>query len=81
QPEEQLHEVIRYYNLRPEIRLFTRCMVCNGRLELVAKEQVQEQLPPKTRLYFHEFYQCQCCHRVYWKGSHYARMQAFISQL
>lgn len=81
QPEEQLQEVIRHYNLTSEFNIFTRCMVCNGAIVQVTKEQVQEQLPPKTKLYFHEFYQCQNCKRVYWKGSHYERMQEFIRQL
>lgn len=81
QPEEQLQEVVRYYNLVAEFRLFTRCMICNGEIQQVPKEQVQEQLPPKTRLYFQEFYQCRNCHRVYWKGSHYERMQESCNRL
>ncbi|NEM97592.1 Mut7-C ubiquitin/RNAse domain-containing protein [Pontibacter burrus] len=81
QPDEQLQEVIRYYNLAAEFSIFTRCMVCNGAIAQVTKEQLKEQLPPKTKLYFHEFYQCQNCQRVYWKGSHYERMQEFIQKL
>ncbi|WP_162425973.1 Mut7-C RNAse domain-containing protein [Pontibacter pudoricolor] len=81
QPEEQLQEVIRYYSLASEFHVFTRCMVCNGTIVQVPKDQVQEQLPPKTKLYFHEFYQCRNCRRVYWKGSHYERMQEFIRNL
>ncbi|MER2998515.1 Mut7-C RNAse domain-containing protein [Pontibacter populi] len=81
QPDEQLLEVIRYYKLAPEFKLFSRCMVCNGEIREVDKEKVQDQLPPKTRLYFQQFYQCNHCLRVYWKGSHYERMQAFIRQL
>jgi uncharacterized protein len=81
QPEVQLQEVIRNYSLAGEFHVFTRCMVCNGAIVQVSKEQVQEQLPPKTKQYFHEFYQCQHCQRVYWKGSHYERMQQFIRNL
>jgi uncharacterized protein len=81
QPETQLQEVIRYYSLAGEFQIFTRCMVCNGAIVPVAKGKVQDQLPPKTRLYFHEFYQCQHCRRVYWKGSHYERMQQFVTSL
>jgi len=81
QPEEQLKEVVCNYNLAPEFRLFTRCMVCNGEIREVKKEQVEAGLPPKTKLYFQEFYQCANCKRVYWKGSHYERMQEFIKKL
>jgi uncharacterized protein len=80
-PETQLQEVKSYYKLAPEFKLFSRCMVCNGNIEMVPKEQVWEILPPKTRLYFQEFYQCNICQRVYWKGSHYERMQDFVSKL
>lgn len=76
--EEQLAEVIRYYKLRPKFRPLTRCLACNGIIEKTSKESVWDQLPPKTRQYYHEFYQCSSCRRVYWKGSHYERMQAFI---
>jgi uncharacterized protein len=81
QPEEQLQEVIRNYSLAGQFHVFIRCMVCNGAIGPVAKDRVLEQLLPKTRLYFHEFYQCQHCRRVYWKGSHYERMQEFIQNL
>ncbi|EJF10453.1 Mut7-C RNAse domain-containing protein [Pontibacter sp. BAB1700] len=81
QTEEQLQEVISRYKLADQLRPFTRCMVCNGHIVQVEKQEVLEQVPPKTRLYFEEFYQCQQCRRVYWKGSHYERMQELVRQI
>ncbi|RDV14960.1 hypothetical protein DXT99_11780 [Pontibacter diazotrophicus] len=78
--EEQLTEVVNYYNLRHKLTPFTRCLACNGSIAQVPKDSVIEQLPPKTKLYFDAFYQCDSCNRVYWKGSHYERMQRFIQQ-
>ncbi|MBC3541617.1 Mut7-C RNAse domain-containing protein [Rufibacter sediminis] len=78
--EEQLREVMIRYGLKDQLQPFTRCMACNGEIGEVSKETVLPLLPPKTRLYFHVFYQCQSCHRVYWKGSHYDRMQSFLAQ-
>jgi uncharacterized protein with PIN domain len=40
-----------------------------------------EQLEPKTERYFDDFRQCQGCRQVYWRGSHYERMQGFIGQV
>lgn len=77
-PEEQVTEVVRYFNLTAACRPFTRCLACNGQIIAVAKEAVWPQLPPKTRLYFNQFFQCPVCQRVYWSGSHYDRMQQFI---
>jgi uncharacterized protein len=79
--EEQLTEVIRRFRLLDQIKPFTRCMVCNGCIRAVTKESVLDQLPARTRLYFEEFYQCQNCLRIYWKGSHYARMEELVKRL
>ena len=80
-PDEQVGEVIRYFGLAGEGHPFSRCLACNSPIVEVAKEEVWEQLPPKTRLYFEQFYRCPSCRRVYWKGSHYDRMQAFVDQI
>lgn len=79
--EKQLAEVVCRFQLVDHIRPFTRCMVCNGTIEVVSKETVLDLLPPKTRLYFDEFFQCADCKRVYWKGSHYQRMKETIQRI
>ncbi|MCP2044882.1 Mut7-C ubiquitin/RNAse domain-containing protein [Pontibacter sp. HSC-36F09] len=81
QTEEQLQEVLARYKLADLFQPFTRCMVCNGPIVPVEKQEVLEQLPAKTKLYFDEFYQCQQCKRAYWKGSHYERMQELIRRI
>jgi uncharacterized protein with PIN domain len=72
--QEQLAEVINRYNLTDSIKPFIRCIDCNGQIEPVKKEAILLQLPPKTKEYFNEFYQCKSCEKVYWKGSHYENM-------
>ncbi|GEO08626.1 Mut7-C ubiquitin/RNAse domain-containing protein [Segetibacter aerophilus] len=72
--QEQLSEVIGRYNLAESIHPFKRCIDCNGIIEPVEKENILLQLPPKTKEYFNEFYQCKGCGKVYWKGSHYENM-------
>ncbi len=80
-PRQQLVEVIRRFDLLGSIAPFRRCMRCNGLLAPVAKQDVIDQLPPRTRRSYDEFYRCRECTRVYWKGSHFLRMQQFIDQL
>jgi uncharacterized protein with PIN domain len=77
----QLKEVINRYNLLPKILLFTRCLSCNGKIEEVSKEMVKDQIPPNTVLYFEEFYQCTCCKKIYWKGSHYENMLDMVKSI
>ena len=80
-PEKQLRSVIRYYDLTDNIAPFTRCMICNGRLESRTKEEVIGKLEPNTVSYFDKFWQCSDCGRVYWEGSHYNRMSKWIERL
>jgi len=80
-PETQLENVLQYFHLLPHIQPFSRCMVCNGLLEPVSKEAVLLQLPEKTAIYYHEFWQCTNCNRIYWKGSHYNRMMRLIQKI
>lgn len=80
-PQIQLAEVIQYFQLRQQLAPFTRCLECNAGIVAVTKESVWDLLPPNTRRYFQEFYQCTHCKRVYWKGSHFERMQAFVDRI
>ena len=73
-PEQQLTEVIRRFDLYRSIQPFHRCLDCNGLISSVAKEQVIDQLEPLTKKYYEEFYRCESCGKVYWKGSHYEHM-------
>jgi uncharacterized protein with PIN domain/sulfur carrier protein ThiS len=80
-PRRQLVEVLRRFDLFQAVAPFRRCIRCNGSLETVSKEAISHQLPPKTRQYYDEFHICQGCDRIYWKGSHYQRMQQFIARV
>ena len=80
-PETQLAEVITYFDLKQKLAPFTRCLACNVHLAAVTKESVEDLLPPKTRLYFNQFYQCPVCERVYWQGSHFEKMQEFVNRI
>lgn len=80
-PRSQLKEILRRFDLISSIRPFRRCMRCNGLLHLVPKEVILEQLPSKTQEHFDVFKRCADCGRVYWRGSHFERMQRFIEGL
>jgi len=78
EPIEQLSEVIVRFELAQRMAPFHRCPRCNHSLEPVEKEAVLDRLEPLTRLYFEEFQICQACRQIYWKGSHYDRLQKLI---
>jgi uncharacterized protein len=78
---QQLVEVSARFQLKRSINPFSRCLVCNCQLHKIDKANVQHLLPLRTQLFFHEFYQCQDCRKVYWKGSHYEHMLQQIQNL
>lgn len=77
----QAAEIVRRFDLGRAIRPFTRCLVCNALLEPAAKEQVRARIPERTADLFDQFQHCPQCRRVFWKGSHYTRMQRWIQEL
>lgn len=81
QPHAQLLEILARFDLFDARRPFTRCLHCNGLVHPVAKAQIDQHLLPRTRTYYDEFWQCADCGKIYWKGSHYKRMQQMIEAL
>ncbi|MBB3061809.1 Mut7-C RNAse domain-containing protein [Microbulbifer rhizosphaerae] len=80
-PRQQLAEVVQRLQLERKALPFSRCIACNGLLAEVSKGAVEPLLPENTRRYFHEFFQCGDCRRVYWKGSHFERMQLLVQEV
>jgi len=81
EPKQQVVEVVKRFNLSGKASPFTRCLTCNALLRGVPKESVLERLEPRTRQYYAEFQSCPECNRVYWAGSHYEHMQAFVKSI
>jgi uncharacterized protein with PIN domain len=75
QPARQLVEVLRRFDLALLASPFSRCLRCNTLLARVGKDRVEHLLPGRARERYDEFSRCPTCGRVYWKGSHYDRMQ------
>lgn len=80
-PREQLLEVMARFDLRRAAHPFTLCLECNEPLEEVGREAVLNRLPPAVRSIDTDFTQCPACGRVYWKGSHFARMEAYVAEI
>ncbi|MFB8791225.1 MAG: Mut7-C RNAse domain-containing protein [Potamolinea sp.] len=77
-PERQVVEVLRRFDLSEKALPFGRCIKCNGLLESVDKESIFDQIPERTRTEIDEFHRCGECNQIYWQGSHAKRMQQFV---
>lgn len=78
---EQVAEVINRFDLAEPAKPFSRCTVCNALIEPVAKSEIKHKLLPKVDKRYHEFWRCSGCGRIYWQGSHYAKIWDRINQL
>jgi len=79
--EEQFKEVIHFFGLSQLPQALTTCLVCNGKITSVRKDEVLHLIGPKTRLYYDEFSRCDQCGKIYWEGSHYTKMKENLKEL
>lgn len=80
-PQAQLRDVLKRFDMHTFIKPFQRCMRCNTLLDQVQKEQILDQLEPLTNKYYDSFSICPGCRQVYWPGSHYEHMQRMIHSI
>lgn len=78
---QQLAWLIRRLDLFASCQPFSRCSCCNTVLVSVPKAQIAARLPPRTRSSFDQFWRCPGCDRIYWRGSHYQQLHAWLKQL
>ncbi len=79
--KEQLNEVIKNLNLDTETNLFSRCSICNTEIIEVEKSNIINLIPEETAKSFDEFYQCPKCGKIYWDGSHTARIIKILNEI
>ncbi|HEY3122085.1 MAG TPA: Mut7-C RNAse domain-containing protein [Vicinamibacteria bacterium] len=77
QPAEQLHLVLADLGLPARE---PRCMGCGGVLRPVAKEAVRERIPPRTARWKDDYFLCEGCGQLFWRGTHWERIAARLAQ-
>jgi uncharacterized protein len=77
-PAHQLPEVVRRFDLARLVRPFTRCTRCNAVLVAASRADVASEVPARSLACFDTFLRCTGCRRVYWRGSHAARLEAIL---
>ncbi|PWB81174.1 MAG: hypothetical protein C3F08_02645 [Candidatus Methylomirabilota bacterium] len=77
--DEQLHQVIAHFGLPPRIGCL--CLRCNLPLEPVEKAGLRDEIPPFVWRTQERFARCPECLRIYWEGTHYARMKDTIERI
>jgi uncharacterized protein with PIN domain len=76
-PVEQLREIIAAVSIdRDEIRLLTRCVLCNRLLQTIQKDRAFGLVPDYVFETNAVFFKCPACQKIYWPGSHPKRITA-----
>jgi uncharacterized protein with PIN domain len=79
---EQLNQVVEEAPLDlSEARPLSRCTVCNEALAPATRDEVWDRIPPFVYLTNEAYARCPGCGRVYWEGTHAARIQAERARL
>jgi uncharacterized protein with PIN domain len=69
----QLRQVVEVFNLNRRLQ-FTRCLECNEPLVPRRKDEVRDLVPPYVFQTQSRYVQCPACNRIYWRGTHWQRM-------
>ncbi|RMF75005.1 MAG: twitching motility protein PilT [Acidobacteria bacterium] len=80
-PERQVREVVRRFDLGRLARPFTRCIACNAELAPARAEEIAGAVPADILRRHARFARCRACGRVYWPGTHFERMSALVAEL
>jgi uncharacterized protein with PIN domain len=80
-PDLQFADVIGRFDLARRMTPFARCTRCNTLLVAADRSVVADRVPARVLEAFDEFRECPACKRVYWKGTHYARLSELLRRL
>jgi hypothetical protein len=77
--EERLASVAREYGLVLD-PVMARCTICGGRLNEASRDEVAGEVPQNSLEAYDGFWRCSGCGKVYWRGSHWARIVEKVSE-
>jgi len=78
--EAQVLQVVQRFDLPADLAM-TRCSLCNGALRQVPKADVQGKVPEGVYERQPEFWRCDTCGHLYWRGSHWSSMDARLREI
>lgn len=59
----------------------SRCVICNGKLLPIEKYRIINKIPDGILEREEKFWSCDGCKKIYWKGSHFEKLQEFVNEL
>ncbi len=81
EPEQQMRQLMNILDLKGQSRPFTLCLECNQPLENRSRDEVAGRVPPYVYRTQTQYMECPDCHRIYWRGTHWAAMVRKLEKL
>jgi hypothetical protein len=86
EPRAQIDEVLDRLDLRSMCRPFSRCMECNGGIVHINSDDIkfitiQNRIPEGVLNWCREFFLCDTCGNIYWKGSHFEKLKGYVDDI
>ncbi|NIO38388.1 hypothetical protein GTO27_11910 [Candidatus Bathyarchaeota archaeon] len=73
---EKLACLAKQFSFKLEIDVtVSRCPKCNSSISPISKEKIVDRIPEATSTYYDEFWECPGCGQVYWRGSHWKKIE------
>lgn len=77
--KDQIRQVFEALKLRPdEKEIFTRCLICNGLLSGLSKEEAKGKVPPFVFKMQEAYSYCKNCDKIFWRGTHFDKAKEFL---
>ena len=77
----KLAQLSKRFDFKLEIDMaISRCPKCNASIESVPTEKVMDRIPKATILHHNKFWKCQSCGQIYWRGSHWKRIEETLRE-
>lgn len=80
-PLDQLRQVVSELRITYPDHPFSRCIICNTPLISYPKEEACRTVPEYVCKTQELFGQCPHCKKIYWKGTHYQRMEKVLGKI
>jgi uncharacterized protein with PIN domain len=77
--EEKIASVANEFGLKLDTKM-ARCTICGSELNRVLKESVKHDVPLGSLDTYNEYWRCRGCAKIYWRGSHWKRIEEKISK-
>ena len=78
---EKLAGLARRFDIKLEIDVaVSRCPKCNTSIRPVSKDEIVDRIPEATSTYYDEFWECRGCGQIYWRGSHWKRIEKTLEE-